>query len=706
MRSSGLSLRVARRPLVSLLAVLATVPVVIAACGSPPEPAVPAAIEPRTPPVAPSAPVPAPLAATPGEVSVDVAAIDASVSPCDDFYQYACGGWLKSTPIPDDQPAWGRSFNVIRERNETLLKEILEKSSGKLSDFYASCMNEAAGNKNGIKGLKPVLARIAAIKDAASLAKVTATLHGYGVNAIFDFSSTQDFKDATQVIGRIGQSGLGLPDRDYYLVDDAKKKEIRAAYEAHMEKLLTLSGDTPDGAKKTRLAVMKIETALAKASMSKVDERDPQKVYHRIDRVGLKQAAPEFPWESYFNEIGTPGVVAINVAQPEFITAVSGMLKSVSMADWRMYLRWHVVKSEARRLSDAMEEEDFDFRRAITGAAKNQPRWKRCVRATDAAMGEALAQPFVKETLGDEGKATTKKMIGEIEEAMKANLAKLSWMDAPTRGRAADKLGRIANKIGYPDTWRTYDTLAIVKGDYLANAMAADAFEVKRQLAKIGKPVDRAEWEMTPPTVNAYYEASLNEMVFPAGILQPPFYSNKQTLPTNFGGIGMVMGHELTHGFDDEGRQFDGQGNLKEWWTPAVGAEFDKRAACVAEQYDAYAPFPDAHVNGKLTLGENIADLGGVKLAYAALHRARDGQPLTESKGFKEDQQFFLGFAQGWCTNMRDQMTRLLVATNPHSPAQYRVIGPLSNLPEFARAFSCKEGQPMVRPAAKRCEIW
>ncbi len=744
MRSLGRIFHATRLPVCALfVAPSLLIPLLMAGtgCGGPAEPAVPQkAHEPPTPPPVPPAPETpsAPLASTPGEVSVDIAALDKSVSPCDDFYQYACGSWMKNTPIPDDQASWARSFTVIRERNESILKDILEKNAAaraktvastaatekklgikvasivsdetargaRLGDFYGSCMNETVANKNGVKPLKGQLASIAAVKDIPSLALELARMHTYGVDVLFNFRSGQDFKNASEVIGIVSQGGLGLPDRDYYLVDDAKKKEVRAAYEAHIEKLLGLVGDSAADAKKTRESVMRIETALAQASMSKVDQRDPDNVYHRIDLPGLKLAAPDFPWEAYMKAVGAPGVVALNVAQPEFMTAANGMLKGVPMADWRMYLRWHLVKSQARRLNDALEEEDFNFRRAITGAAKNLPRWKRCVRATDEALGEALAQSFVKETLGAEGKAVTKAMIADIESAMKANLGTLSWMDAATRERAAEKLGLIANKIGYPDTWRNYDALKIVKDNFLANAMSADAFEVKRQLAKIGKPVDRTEWEMTPPTVNAYYEPSLNEMVFPAGILQPPFFSDKQTLPTNLGGIGMVMGHELTHGFDDEGRRFDGQGNLKEWWSKPVGAEFEKRAACVAKQYDTYAPFPDAHVNGKLTLGENIADLGGVKLAFAALQKTRGGKPLTSSNGFGEDQQFFLGFAQGWCTNMRDQMLRLQVATNPHSPPRYRVNGPLSNLPEFAHAFSCKEGSAMVRPASQRCEVW
>jgi endothelin-converting enzyme/putative endopeptidase len=388
------------------------------------------------------------------------------------------------------------------------------------------------------------------------------------------------------------------------------------------------------------------------------------------------------------------------------VKAFDDMVKKTPMADWRTYLRFHVAHSAAPYLSSKFVDEDFAFKRALTGAAKNAPRWKRCVRLLDAMMGEAVGQSFVENHFGKNGKQTTRGMIEGIESSMKKNLDALSWMDDPTRAKALDKLGKIANKIGYPDKWRNYDALTIEPGKLLGNVSRAEAFEVHRQLAKIGKPVDRSEWFMSPPTVNAYYDPSLNEMVFPAGILQPPFYANNQTLPTNFGGIGMVMGHELTHGFDDEGRQFDGDGNLREWWTAPVSAEFERRAACVASQYDEYKPVDDVHVNGKLTLGENIADLGGVKLSLAAYRAANAGQPKSESQGFTEDQQFFLGFAQGWCTNIREEALRTRLATDPHSPARYRVIGPLSNTPDFATAFSCKEGDPMVRPTGKRCEIW
>jgi putative endopeptidase len=679
-------------------------------------------------------PVPAPIAmpAPVQTIGVDEKAMDAKVDPCGDFYAYACGTWMKETPIPDDQAKWMRSFDVIGERNETMLRQILEKDAAQpppgeayakeLGDFYAACMDEKGIEATGAKPLTERLAKLDAIKDPESLAIVLANLHGTGSRGIFNFYSGQDFKDATQVIGIAEQDGLGLPDRDYYLKNDAKSKELRAKYEQHVADMLILLGETPEAAKSDAAIVLKLETALAKSSTTKVDLRDPKKNYHRIELAGLERTAPDFPWQAYFKALGVPGITAINVAQPAFFKQVStevarmkgtGPAAATAAAEWKTYLRWHLVKSSAPTLPAKFVDEDFKFRSALNGAKQLLPRWKRCVRATDGALGEALAQPFVAKTLGAEGKATSQTMINGIEAAMKGNLEHLGWMDDPTRTKAIEKLGLITNKIGYPDVWRRYDGIGVARTSYLENAERADAFEVKRQLAKIGKPLDRKEWQMTPPTVNAYYDASLNEMVFPAGILQPPFYANQMTAGMSYGAIGMVMGHELTHGFDDEGRQFDGHGNLKEWWTPKVGKEFEKRVACVASQFDEYVAVEDAgspplHVNGKLTLGENIADLGGLKLSYTAFKASLAGKKDTSEPAskFTPEQQFFLGYSQAWCGNLRKEMLRLQVTTNPHAPARFRVIGPLSNLPEFAQAFSCKEGSAMVRPAAKRCEVW
>lgn len=649
---------------------------------------------------------------------VERAALDPSVSPCDDFYQYACGGWIKATEIPGDEASWYRSFSVIRDRNEEILKGILEaKAKGEasgdekyakaLGDFYSSCTDEAGIEKNGTKVLDPWLKAIEDVKDPASLTKVLGKLQGDGLGMVWDLSAAQDFGDATQVVGMLWQGGLGMPEREYYTDDKTPKMvELRGVYEKHVAAMMQLAGEPETKAKASAKTVLKVETQLAQAWMSKEDRREPKKINHRSPRADLAKTAPGLQWEAWLEGAGAKGVNVFNVAQPDFMKAVGGMIGGkVAIADWKTYLRWHLYRQTADYLPKRFVDERFKWRQALVGAKDLPPRWKRCVRAVDGAMGEALAQPFVKKTLGAEGKAVVVGMVQAIEESMHGNLEKLAWMDEPTRKSAYGKLGKIANKIAYPDKWRSYDGLAITRDSYLANMVAASAFEHRRQLAKIGKPVDRTEWQMSPPTVNAYYDAQLNEMVFPAGILQPPFYANAAPMPTNYGGIGMVMGHELTHGFDDEGRQFDAEGNLKDWWSKEVNTEFERRAECVKKQFDDYVVLGDVHVNGKLTLGENIADLGGVKLALKAM-RAKHAQGKgTPARGeFTADQEYFLGFAQGWCGKLRDEALRHLVATNPHSPPHLRVNGPLSNVPDFAQAFQCKSDAKMVRK--DRCEVW
>jgi endothelin-converting enzyme/putative endopeptidase len=695
----------------------ALVAVALLACEH--EPAPPPEV-PRPPVTAsPAAPVPSTALASfdPNLKGPDEAATDRAVAPCDDFYQMACGGWMKATPIPEDEASWVRSFSVIHEDNEKALRAILERDASgdtrgdaygkQLGDFWTSCMDEAAVEKRGLDDLGADLAAIDRVRDAKSLVKTIARLHSIGVGAAFGFDSEIDFKDATHMIAGVGQSGLGLPERDYYFRDDARTKAIREEYVKHVARTLALLGESPRAAEADAKSVMKVETELAGASMTNVELRDPQKVYHRLDLDGLKKIAPSIAWESYLGDLGFPGITAINVAQPDFVKRLDSMTKTVGFGDWRTYLRWHLAASAAPWLSQKFVDEWFHFRQVLTGTKALQPRWKRCVRFADGMMGEALAQPFVKQYLGEAGKHAAEQMVAGIETSMRVDLEALSWMDAPTRTKAEEKLAKIVNKIGFPSKWRSYDGLAIDRGSFVHNLEAAIAFEVRRQLTKVGQPVDKEEWQMTPPTVNAYYEPTMNEMVFPAGILQAPFYGPLQSPALNFGAIGMVVGHELTHGFDDEGRQFDADGNLRDWWTKSVGSEFDERARCVEKQYDGYVPVDDSHIKGKLTLGENIADLGGVKLSFAAFERAEKAHPSTPTLGgFTPEQQFFLGFAQSWCANYRPEALRLLVATNPHSPPRFRVNGPLSNLPEFAAAFQCKEGTAMVRVKAERCEIW
>ncbi len=672
---------------------------------------------PNTPANASAGPSPetsksSPAGATTG---VEKAALDPSVSPCDDFYQYACGGWIKATEIPGDEASWYRSFSVIHDRNEEILHQILESyAKGEnqsepyakaLGDYYASCMDEAAIEKAGIKPLEPWLKAIDGIKDPSSLTKLLGRMQAdLGTGIVFEQSAAQDFGDATQVIAMIWQAGLGMPEREYYLESTPKMTELRNKYEAHVAAMMQLAGEPDAKAKASAKKVLEIETAFAKAWMSKEDRREPKKINHRAAKADLAKVAPGIQWDAWLEGAGAKDVTAFNVAQPDYMKALGAMVNGkVSIADWKTYLRWHLFRVTGNQLGQKFVDEKFKWKHALTGAEKLPPRWKRCVRAIDSSMGEALAQPFVKKTLGAEGKQTVVGMVQAIEEAMHQNLEKLAWMDEPTRKAAFGKLGKIANKIAYPDKWRNYDKLQITRESYLLNEQRSSAFEHTRQLAKIGKPVDRSEWQMSPPTVNAYYDAQLNEMVFPAGILQPPFYSNAVPASTNFGAIGMVMGHELTHGFDDEGRQFDLDGNLKDWWAKSVNDEFERRADCVKKQYDSYTVLGDLHVNGKLTLGENIADLGGIKLAYKAF-KAKHATPPATGSEFTPDQEFFLGFAQGWCGKMRDESLRHLVSTNPHSPPNFRVNGPLSNTPEFAQAFSCKPDAKMVKK--DRCEVW
>jgi len=661
--------------------------------------------------------------AGPQSLGIDETAIDKSVNPCDDFYQYACGGWLKRTEIPADRSNWMRSFSEIDERNETELRKILDglveaqkggKSLGedpygdKLVAVYGACMDEAKVESGGAAALKELFAPIDGMQSLDALGKVVAQLHAEGSAPLFRFGSQQDLKDATQVIGGLMQGGLGLPDRDYYLKDDAKFKEYRTRYVEHVAKMFTLAGVAAADAQKAASTVMALETELAKVSLPRVELRDPKKLYHRLELAGVEKTAPKFNWKAYLTALGFPSITQINVFHPPFVAGVDQLITKTPIADLRTYLKWHRLHTAAAAsaLPKAFVDENFAFfGKTLQGTAQILPRWKRCVQLTDHLMGEALARPFVRLKFGADAKADTQAMVKNIEAAMEKNLAGLAWFDDATRKQAYEKLHSIVNKIGYPDAWRKYDALEVKPGmSFLSSVSAASRFETNRDLAKIGKPLDRGEWQMSPPTVNAYYEPSLNEMVFPAGILQTPFYAKSAHPSVNYGAIGMVIGHELTHGFDDEGRQFDAKGNLRDWWSPSVNGEFEKRTTCVKEQYDAYTVLDNVHLNGKLTLGENIADLGGIKLAYAAYVASRGGKPATKVGNFTDDQLFFLGTAQSWCGKRREALVRMRVVADPHSPPEYRINGPMSNLPEFGKAFSCKPTDKMVRK--QQCVVW
>jgi endothelin-converting enzyme/putative endopeptidase len=649
-------------------------------------------------------------------VGFDASLVDKTVKPCANFYQFACGGWLAANPIPPEYATWGR-FNELGERNRDVLHGILERAAKpdpkrdvlhqKIGDFYAACMDEMKAEAEGVKPLKPAFDRIEKVRDTASLMAEVARLRPEGVAVLWSFGSGQDFKDAREVIAEADQGGLGLPDRDYYTKDDDASKKIRDQYVAHMSKMFELAGDTPGRSGAEADAVMAIETALAKASMTRVERRDPKKRYNRMNLEELGKLAPSLPWRTYLAAVGVPDVSSVNIGSLPYFKGVDELVKSEKPEGWRSYLRWHVIRSAAPMLSSKFVNENFAFYGTVlTGAKELQPRWKRCVTGTDQSMRELLGQPYVEATFGAEGKKRTQEMVEALLAAMKADLAGIAWMDNETKAMAQEKLSTFVRKIGYPDKWIDYAKLVVGRSSWLTNTERAQEFEFARRIAKIGQPVDRTEWGMTPPTVNAYYNPQRNEIVFPAGILQPPFYENAMDDGPNYGGVGAVIGHEITHGFDDQGRQFDRDGNLKDWWTGKSAEEFLARAACVEKQFSSYVSVDDLHVNGKLTLGENIADLGGLKISYAALLAAQKGREKKPVDGFTPEQRFFLGWGQIWCRSTRPEQARLLVQTDPHSPGQWRVNGPLSNLPEFKQAFDCPEDAPMVRPPADACAVW
>jgi endothelin-converting enzyme/putative endopeptidase len=652
------------------------------------------------------------------EPVLDVSSMDKTADPCIDFYAYSCGSWVKNNPIPPDQSRWD-TYGKLQDENRAQLRAILEeadKTTGKrdavtqkIGDYYASCMDVAAIEKQGAKPLLSELERIAALKSKQEFATYVSTSQYppslYGGGTLFTFRSDQDYKDSSQVIAEADQGGLGLPDRDYYLKDDPKSKELLAAYVTHVAKMFELLGDKPEDAKSQAATVVRIETALAKSQMTRVERRDPPKLYHRMSVTDLQKLAPAFVWNEYFAKTGIGSLTSLNVVTPDYFRVMSEEIEKESLADWKTYLRWHAVHEAAPDLSAAFVSENFNFYgKTLRGREELPPRWKRCANDVDDQLGEALGQAYVAKYFSPEAKQAALKMVQEIEAAMQGEIQTLPWMGSTTKEQALTKLHAIANKIGYPDVWRDYSTLEIVRGDQAGNSQRAAWFEFHRWLAKIGKPVNRKEWDMTPPTVNADYDPQRNDINFPAGVLQPPLFSAFSDAAPNFGDTGATMGHELTHAFDDEGSQFDAQGNLRNWWTETDRKEFERRAQCVVDQFSGYKIIDDIKINGKLTNGEDLADLGGTLLAYLAWKEDTKDKKLEPQDGLTPEQRFFVAYGQSWCSNERDEDKRLRATVDPHSPERYRTNGVVSNMPEFQAAFHCKAGQPMVRENA--CRVW
>jgi endothelin-converting enzyme/putative endopeptidase len=646
------------------------------------------------------------------EPALDVTSMDRSVDPCVDFFQYSCGGWIKNNPIPPDQTSWD-TYSKMQDENLTRLRGILEAAAlpdadrnavtQKIGDYYAACTDDKARDASGIGPLGQALSRIAAVNSKSEIADVAATMNNDGV--LFRFDSIQDYRNANQMIANADQGGLGLPDRDYYTKDDPKSQELRKAYVAHVEKMLELLGDQPNAASSEAQAIMRIETELAKGSMTRVERRDPKSLDHKMASSDLEKIAPGFGWPTYFAKLGLPTLPSLNVASPAFFKAMNEVLEKESLADLKAYIRWHLVHGNARFLSTPIRDENFNFYgKTLQGQQEPLSSWKRCTEDVDDHLGEALGQAYVDKYFPPEAKQQALKIVKEIETAMQQDIGSLSWMSAATKQQALVKLHGMANKIGYPDRWRDYSKLEIVRGDELGNAQRARKFEFDRQLAKIGKPVDRGEWDMTPPTVNAYYDPQMNNINFPAGVLQPPAFDPNSDAAPNYGDTGGTIGHELTHGFDDEGRQFDAQGNLRDWWTAADGKEFVKRASCISDQYSKYVVIDDIKINGKLTLGEDVADLGGLLLAYMAWKDDTKSQKLEPIEGLTPEQRFFVGYGQSWCGQVRDESKRMRATVDEHSPEKYRTNGVVSNMPQFQEAFHCKAGSPMVN--AHQCRVW
>lgn len=654
-----------------------------------------------------------PMQSTP----LDPANLDRSVSACTDFYQFANGGWVKTHPVPPAYSVWG-SFTELSENNQSNVLTILRTSAAsgnpqanadlrKLGTYYSSCMDSAGAERTGAQPIAPELGRVAAIRNRAQLESEIAGLHSRGVPALFGFGAQQDAKNSTSVIAGVRQGGLSLPDRDYYLNPDKRYADIRANYTDHVARMLQLVGETASDAGSDAQRVLAIETALARPAKTRVEMRDPNANYHKMTAAELAQLTPGFNWPNFFAGEGRADITTINVQNPVFLKAVDSLMTSVPLNDWKAYLRWKIVDAAAPSLSSPFVNEDFRFSSTLSGTKEQLPRDKRCGRATDAGLRDALGQAYVAQYFTPAAKQRALEMVRNLESVFHDRLQTLGWMSDTTKTQAATKLAAFTNKIGYPDKWRDYSSLTIKAGPFLNNQVAVREYERRRELARIGQPVDRAEWGMTPPTVNAYYNPSMNEIVFPAGIMQPPFFDPKADDAVNYGGMGAVIGHEMTHGFDDQGSQFDAQGNLRNWWGASDLEKFKRGTGLVASQFDSYTVLDSVHVNGKLTLGENLADLGGLSISYAALEKAlaaKGRPPLID--GFTPEQRFFMAWAQIWRQNINPEAQRVRINTDPHSPGQWRTNGPVSNMPQFAAAFGCKPGDPMVRPDSVRPVIW